>query len=189
MSSTATISNDHTSGSLNSSEGQHHHHRGRRLRQLLLPSGRKVHVVLSPEEAENLRKRLNAVEHGEEFDLVINGSPEHIEALRTVQNHHEGRRAVLKQKHGEVFDEFENVRQELDILASELHNLTDHTVALDASFNKYGFSAHLRTYDDDQSPVQSSANSLSGFHDPDHEKKDWEAERRNGRVMKIYKTV
>jgi hypothetical protein len=48
-------------------------------------------------------------------------------------------------------------------------------------------SAHLRTYDDTSSPLASSASSLSGVHDPDHEKKDWEAEKRNGRIMKLYK--
>jgi hypothetical protein len=48
--------------------------------------------------------------------------------------------------------------------------------------------AHLRTYDDHSTPG-SSASSISGFHDPDHEKKDWESEKRNGRIMKIYKKV
>ena len=53
---------------------------------------------------------------------------------------------------------------------------------------RYGYSAHLRTYDDSSGP-SSSASSINGFHDPDHEKKDWEAEKRNGRIMKIYKKV
>lgn len=48
--------------------------------------------------------------------------------------------------------------------------------------------AHLRTYDDHSTPG-SSASSISGFHDPDHAKKDWESEKRNGRIMKIYKKV
>jgi hypothetical protein len=92
-------------------------------------------------------------------------------------------------KHGEAFDEFENVRLELDQISAELHSLTDHAVQLDANFSKYGYSAHLRTYDGDSTPA-SSASSISGQqHDPDHEKKDWEAERRNGRIMKIYKKV
>lgn len=175
QSSTATIDQAH-----------HRHHRGRRLRQLILPNGRKVHIAPSPEDAVNLQKRLEITEKHEPFELVISGSPEHLEAVRTVHNHHEGQREALRQKHGEIYDEFERVKQELDALSSELHLLTDHAVALDANFDKYGFSAHLRTYDN---PSLDDSSSVSGHHDPDHGKKDWEAEKRNGRVMKIYKTV
>lgn len=158
------------------------------MRHFLLPDGRKVHIALSPEEADNLRQRLNTIDKDEPFDLVINGSPEHLEALRRAHSHHEGRREALREKHGADFDEFENVRAELDILSGELHMLTEHNVSLDANFSKYGYAAHLRTYDD-HSPSQSSASSFSGFHDPDHEKKDWAAERRNGHVTKLYKKV
>jgi hypothetical protein len=157
------------------------------LRHLILPSGRKVHVAISPEEADNLRQRLANVEKDEPFDLVISGSPQHVDVLRQVHTHHESRRDALREKHGKVFDEFENVRNELDVLSNELHNITDHAVALDANFDKYGFSAHLRTYDDHS--TGSSASSIRGFHDPNHEKKDWAAERTNGRTMKVYKTV
>ncbi|KAL2066536.1 hypothetical protein VTL71DRAFT_2607 [Oculimacula yallundae] len=175
---TTTLSSSH--------QHQHHHHRARRLRNFFLPDGREVHIALSPEDAETLRQRLNAIRKPDEpFDLVINGSPEHLDYLRTAHTHHENRREALKQKHGEAFDEFENVRAELEALGSELHMLTDHAVSLDANFSKYGYSAHLRSYD--HAELESSASSVSGFHDPDHEKKDWEAEKRNGRVMKIYK--
>jgi hypothetical protein len=119
---------------------------------------------------------------------VISGSPEHLEALRQVHSHYDERREMLRAKHGPDYDEFENVRAELDHLSSELHMLSDHAVQLDANFSKYGYSAHLRTYDDHSAPG-SSASSISGFHDPDHEKKDWESEKRNGRIMKIYKKV
>lgn len=163
-----------------------HHHRGRRLKHFLLPDGKKVHIALSPEEAESLRKRLETIHKDEPFDLVISGSPEHLDALRQAHTHHEERRENLRTKHGEAYDEFENVRAELDALGSELHMLTDHSVSLDANFSKYGYSAHLRTYDDHSTPG-SSANSI---HSSDtHEKKDWEAERRNGRIMKLYKKV
>ncbi|KAH7370721.1 bacterial low temperature requirement A protein-domain-containing protein [Rhexocercosporidium sp. MPI-PUGE-AT-0058] len=170
-----------------SSGGTHqHHHRGRRLRNFILPDGREVHIALSPEDAETLRQRLNAIRKPDEpFDLVISGSPEHLDHLRTAHTHHENRREALKQKHGEAFDEFENVRAELEALGSELHMLTDHAVSLDANFSKYGYSAHLRSYD--HSEPGSSRSSISGFHDPDHEKRDWEAEKRNGRIMKVYK--
>jgi len=166
----------------------HSHHRGKRLRHFILPDGRKVHIALSPEEAESLRQRLTAINKDEPFDLVISGSPEHLEALRHAHSHYDEKREMLRAKHGPDYDEFENVRTELDTLSSELHMLTDHAVALDANFSKYGYSAHLRTYDDHSAPG-SSASSISGFHDPDHEKKDWESEKRNGRIMKIYKKV
>jgi len=169
-----------------SSGSQHHHHRARRLRNFILPDGREVHIALSPEDAEVLRQRLNAIRKPDEpFDLVISGSPEHLDHLRTAHTHHENRREALKEKHGEAFDEFENVRAELEALGSELHMLTDHAVSLDANFSKYGYSAHLRSYD--HSEPGSSRSSISGFHDPDHEKKDWDAEKRNGRIMKVYK--
>jgi hypothetical protein len=95
-----------------------HHHRARRLRNFLLPDGREVHIALSPEEAETLRQRLKAIRNDEGFDLVINGSPEHLDALRRAHSHHEQRRDALKAKHGEAYDEFENVRTELDALGS-----------------------------------------------------------------------
>ena len=158
------------------------------MRNFVLPDGRQVHIAPSPEEAESLRQRLEAVRKDEPFELVVHGSPEHIDALRRAHSHHEERREVLKRKHGDAYDEFENVKGELDVLGSELHMLTDHAVELDANFSKYGYSAHLRTYDSHSSPA-SSASSISGFHDPDHEHKDWEAEKRNGRIMKIYKKV
>lgn len=175
---------------VNSSISHHgHHHRGHRLRNFLKPDGTEVHIALSPEEAENLRERLTQVRKDEPFDLVINGSPEHLEALRHAHAHHEARRDSLKVKHGEAFDEFENVTAELDALSSELHMLTDHAVQLDANFSKYGYAAHLRTYDDSSTPG-SGATSIRGFHDDDHEsKKDWEAERKTGHVMRIYKKV
>jgi low temperature requirement protein LtrA len=55
----------------------------------------------------------------------------------------------LREQHGEIYDQFENVKTELDLLSEELHNLTEHGVALDANFSKFGYSAHLRTKDDD----------------------------------------
>ncbi|TVY12845.1 hypothetical protein LARI1_G008847, partial [Lachnellula arida] len=104
--------------------------------------------ALSPEEAESLKQRLSAIRKDEPFDLVLSGSPEHLEALRQAHTHHESRREALRERHGSAYDEFESVRSELDALGSELHMLTDHSVSLDANFSKYGYSAHLRTYDD-----------------------------------------
>lgn len=89
---------------------------------------------------------------------------------------------------GEAWDEFEHVRNELDALGGELHMLTDHAVSLDANFGKYGYSAHLRTYDDGEGKGSGSVSGRSSMADWEgHERKDWEAERRNGRIMKLYK--
>jgi low temperature requirement protein LtrA len=160
------------------------YHRSKRLKSFALPDGREVHIALSPEEALSMRRRLEAIKDGESFDLVISGSPEHIEALRQAHSHHEQRRHALREKHGDAYDEFERVREDLDSLSIDLHMLTDHAVSLDANFSKYGYGAHLRTYDD---PLESSRSSIHGHDDSDHESKDWEAERRNGRIFKLYK--
>jgi hypothetical protein len=128
MSSTPTT----TTGITVSSD--HSHHRGKRLRHFMLPDGRKVHIALSPEEAESLRQRLTAVRKDEPFDLVISGSPEHLNALRQAHSHYDERREMLRVKHGSDYDEFENVRAELDTLSSELHMLTDHVSKFSSLF-------------------------------------------------------
>jgi hypothetical protein len=133
-----------TTSGITLSGGHSHHKAGKRLRHFMLPDGRKVHIALSPEEAESLRQRLTTIKKGEPFDLVVSGSPEHLDALRRAHSHYDEKREMLRAKHGPDYDEFENVRAELDTLSSELHFLTDHAVQLDANFSKYGYSAHLR---------------------------------------------
>lgn len=164
-----------------------HNSRARRLRNFLLPDGRQVHIAPTPEEAVSLRQRLEVINKDEPFDLVVNGSPEHLDALKRAHSHHEQRRQTLKEQHGRAYDEFEHVHAELDALGSEMRALTDHSVSLNANFSKYGYSAHLRTYDDEDSPSLSRKSSTSGF--PDLEARDWADERKNGRVVKIYTKV
>jgi hypothetical protein len=166
--------------------GTPQNHRGRRLRNFLLPDGKQIHIAPTPEDAEGLRKRLEAIHKDEPFELVVNGSPEHLDALKRAHSHHEQRRKTLRDRHGETYDEFENVRTELDALGSELNALTEQTVALDANFSKYGYSAHLRTYDDEESPSLSRKSSMASG---DAEKRNWEDERKNARVIKIYNKV
>ncbi|KAH0541882.1 hypothetical protein FGG08_003687 [Glutinoglossum americanum] len=159
------------------------HGRRSRLRQFFLPDGRRVHIAASPEEVDGLKRELSRQYPDQEFDLYIHGSPEHVEALREAHSHHEQRRHTLREKQPEIFDEFENVRLELDALSTELHMLTEHGVQLDANFSKYGYSAYLRTHD---SPNQSSDASLNGDHSTSHEKRDWEAERRKMVTVKLW---
>ncbi|KAI9834470.1 MAG: hypothetical protein M1826_002624 [Phylliscum demangeonii] len=159
--------------------GGHPHHGGRRLRHFLRPDGRRVHVAQSPEDERKLRLQLEST--NDDFDVYLHGSPEHLEALREVHGHHERRRDALRVTHGEAYDEFEKVRWELDALSTELHMITQHGIALDANFTKYGYAAHLRTRADHDSSASSTVgDGLSEVH-------DWEAERNNGSAIKFYR--
>ncbi|KAI9741143.1 MAG: hypothetical protein M1834_002856 [Cirrosporium novae-zelandiae] len=111
-----------------------HQHHGHSLKHLFRPDGRKVHIAPSPDVAEQLHKSLSREE--KEFDIYIHGSPEHLNLLREIHAHHESRQDNLRQQHGSIYDEFENVRLELDVLSAELHRLTEHGVSLDANFEK-----------------------------------------------------
>jgi hypothetical protein len=82
-----------------------------------------------------------------------------IEALKQTHSHHKHRRNTLRQMHGATFDECENINRELDHLSTELHRLTEHDVSLDATFSKYGYGAHLRTYDQSLHTTCSEASS------------------------------
>ncbi|MCJ1460606.1 hypothetical protein MMC28_010988 [Mycoblastus sanguinarius] len=159
-----------------------HLHTGQRLKRLLRPNGRRVHVAATPEEHIRLSRSLPAIEPDDNFDVYIHGSAEHLDAIREIHAHHEERRSHLRSKHGDIYEEFELVKMELDTLADELHHLTDHGVALDANFSKFGYDAHIRTKDPD-----SSASSLSGGRSSHHEKRDWDAEKRKGQALKFWK--
>jgi low temperature requirement protein LtrA len=171
-------------GAATPATGDHHHHHlhhtGRRLRQIFRSDGKKVHVAASPEAANLLRKTLSATEKEDDFDLVIHGSPEHIDALRHTHQHHTYRHQRLKEDHPELADEFERVIREVDDLARELHMVSSHAVKLDANFSKYGYSAHLRTK---ESPTGSSAASLNSEI---FDKETWDAERKLGTTMRFY---
>ncbi|KAI9670122.1 MAG: hypothetical protein M1817_004459 [Caeruleum heppii] len=164
-------------------DSHHTHIPGQPRRHWLHPNGRHVHIARSPEELEQLRKKLSA-ESGPDvdFDVHLHGSPEHLEALRETHGHHERRRDELRKKDGDAYDEFENVRTELDALAAELHNITDHGVALDANFSKYGYSARLRTKGDATPPAAGPAQSAHSSE------RDWDAERQRGTVVNFYQT-
>lgn len=138
----------------------HDHHNARRIRErlrhFLHPNGKRIHVAASPEEADSLRKRLNQIHPSDEFDVYISGTSEHLDALRAAQTHHEYRREQLRTEHQEVYDRFADVHAELDALANELERVTTHGVALEAHFDKYGYDAHVRSYDE-ETPSESGA--------------------------------
>lgn len=56
----------------------HIHHAGKNVRQFLRPDGKKVHIASSPDEANQLRRKLSTANEMEDFDLFIHGSPEHV---------------------------------------------------------------------------------------------------------------
>ncbi|KAK5382340.1 hypothetical protein LTR20_006027 [Exophiala xenobiotica] len=137
---------------------KHHHHphlhlthgQKRRFLEFVHPhTGKTVHVCHSPEHLELKRTELLRHRKDDEFDVILQGSAEHLEAVRELHAHHESKRDELKQRHGSLYADIENVKSELDALAAELHHVTAHAVSLDASFDRYGYSAHLRTKDDD----------------------------------------
>ncbi|KAH7392845.1 bacterial low temperature requirement A protein-domain-containing protein [Pyrenochaeta sp. MPI-SDFR-AT-0127] len=173
--------NDTPASVKGASPGHHHHHlhhTGKRLKQFLRSDGRKVHIASSPDEANHLRKTLSSAQEKDDFDLVIHGSPEHIEALRHTHAHHEDRHKKLKEEHGDLALEFERVIRELDALSNELHMISEHAVQLDANFSKYGYSAHLRTKEGPES-LHSSGEST-------FDKETWHAERKLGETMRFY---
>ena len=55
---------------------------------------------------------------------MLHGSPEHIDAVRSLYSHHETQHNQLKEEHSDLFEKFERVRNELDVINDELHMLT-----------------------------------------------------------------
>lgn len=157
------------SAGLSVSPVPHHPHLARareRLRHFVHPSGKKIHVANSPSEAEQLRNQLSELHSQDEFDVYISGTPEHLDALRLAQDHHESRRDDLRMQHPELFERFDEVHAQLDALSAELDRVTTHGVSLEAHFNKFGYDAHIRSYDDGNSPGGSGSatprSSISG---------------------------
>ncbi len=63
--------------------------------------------------------------------------------MREIHAFYENRRHHLRSQHGQIYQEFELVKSELDALAEELLRLSDLGVALDANFSKFGYDAHI----------------------------------------------
>ncbi|KAF2672246.1 hypothetical protein BT63DRAFT_369506 [Microthyrium microscopicum] len=169
-------------------EPHHHTHEFlSKIRKIIRSNGKIAHVAGSPADVEPLKRRISTILPNEdEWDIVIHGSEDHLEALRDAHNHHEILRNGLRVKHGHDFDEFERIIKELDKLQHELHQISEHAVKLDANFSKYGYSANLRSLPAESGTNSSSASTL-GAHD-DHEHRDWESERNQGDHMVFFQT-
>lgn len=176
MATTPVIDTEKAAGLTISSAGDadptaptHHHthrlHARERIRHFLHPNGTRFHIADSPVEAQQLQHRLSTATAADEpFSVCISGSPEHIAAVSESQSHHEARRAELSRQHGEVWQQFASVQSELDALSHELGRVTERGVALDGHFDKFGYSARIRSYDDERSN-RSSASSLKEGED------------------------
>ncbi|OCT49150.1 hypothetical protein CLCR_04629 [Cladophialophora carrionii] len=146
----------------------HVNHARENLRHLIHPDGRKIHIAPTPEEHVKLQKELSQQQGGDQFDVVISGSPEHLAIVRELHAHHAARRDTLRDTHGDIFHEFEQVRNDLDHLSQELSQLTHHGVAMDANFGKFGYTARIRTKDDHSgacTPMGSLPGSTQGLLD------------------------
>jgi hypothetical protein len=71
-----------------------------------------------------------------------------VDALRQAHEHHNTRQQDLREKHGQIFEDIDAVRTELDALSRELLSMTGQSVDLDANFSKYGYAAHLSKEED-----------------------------------------
>lgn len=129
------------------------------LRELRFPSGRIVHVASSPEEHERMKKTVSNSPEGDNIDVCLHASDEHIAAIRDLHDHHATRQEQLRREHPEIYEEIEEILDHLAHLKTELHNVTTKDMTLDASFSKYGYDARLRAKDNSpgsQSPFPRS---------------------------------
>ena len=167
----------------------HHYHLRKttqKLKHLIHPDGRKLHVAHTPAEADQLRRNLTQECRGDEdIHVYLSGTDEHLHALREIQAHHEERCNKLRDQHGEVFDEAEAVILELETLSEELRHVTQRAVQLDPAFAKYGYSKNIRTHGD--SPNESSTPSLSSGKTGQQTLEEWHALRFQGQPMKPWR--
>jgi len=83
--------------------------------------------------------------------------------VREAQTHHEIRREALRAEHVRVYEHFENVHAELDALAGELARVASTGVSLGRHFERFGFDARVRAYDDEGEGASGSATPRSSF--------------------------
>ena len=165
----------------------HLKHARERLHHFLHPSGKRIHIVASPQDAANLRRKLERAQNTENFDVYVTGSAEHLEALRTAHTHHSDRRDQLRDEHRDMYDRFADVHYELDALSHELDRVTTQGVTLEAHFSKYGYDAHIKTYDDEDSPSASGTTTPRSSVSGRSGKSDAKYEKGFGKPLKLFK--
>lgn len=162
-----------------------------RLRHFLHPSGKRIHVANSPDEALRLRQQLSRLHNSEEFDVYVSGTPEHLAAVHAARVHHEARREDLRREHADVYERFADVHAELDALHAELERVTTQGVSLEAHFSKFGYNAHIKSYDDEEVGGSSGAatprSAREGGGGGNSVGPVGEAERGYGTPLKLFK--
>ncbi|KAK7403576.1 hypothetical protein QQX98_010669 [Neonectria punicea] len=133
--------------------------RRRRPQEFTLPNGKKVIATL-PEDLEDLRRKYSNQDEMQ-VEIVVHGSPQHSGYLRETREHHERRRNRLREQHGPAFAEWEDVQNQLNSVNTELERMSTNSVGLNANFNKFGYGAELRTYNDDNEPEAPSSSEAS----------------------------
>ncbi|KAL8334581.1 hypothetical protein RB598_009042 [Gaeumannomyces tritici] len=126
--------------------------------------------------------------------VVVHGSDEHRELLDRTRSHAHARREELRRRHdgaaGELLDEWEGLSAQLRDVAAQMERLADHGGGkLNATFSKFGYGAHVRTYGDEsggkegEEPASSAASTLSGGTAA----ADWGDRRAGGATMKLFR--
>lgn len=125
-------------------------------------NGTHIHIVHHPHEVEKKCREITESQKPndtQKHEVVVYGSPEHIACIQDVKDYHLERRITLREKNADLFEEFDELHDMLDHLHAELDALTERAVALDASFDKFGYSAHIRTKDDlESASIRSGSN-------------------------------
>ncbi|CAK7266824.1 hypothetical protein SEPCBS57363_002287 [Sporothrix epigloea] len=143
----------------------------RKPQEFVMPDGRRVLVAL-PEDAAALRDKYSGVmreaENGSgegvpQVEVVVHGSPEHRHFLEESQAHHRSLREDFKTRYGaDILDEWDRVTADFNRVSSELQQLADHSASLRHNFSKFGYSARLRTFGDDEHGSGHGSGTLSG---------------------------
>ncbi|EHK24411.1 uncharacterized protein TRIVIDRAFT_29877 [Trichoderma virens Gv29-8] len=152
--------------------------RRRRPQELLLPNGKKIIVTL-PEDLEDIRRKYQN-DRDTQVEVVVHGSIEHSQYLRQSRDHHEERRQLLREQHGPAFEEWEDIQNQLSSVTTELERLENQASGLYGNFNKFGYDAAVRTYNDEEPPIASSHTSIS-------EKSREQGGERHGETTKLFK--
>ena len=155
-----------------------------RLKRLTHPGhpDRIIYVASSPEEAVRIRKTLSS-NSDESIECLIHGSDEHVDALKSIHEHHKGKKQELKIRHGPLLDDLEATLNHIQSLESELELAAGHAAHLDENFKKYGYSSNVRTHNVDHALLPPSDKSGATSH-LSHDQ--WQAERFNTVAMRFY---
>ncbi|KFA77142.1 hypothetical protein S40288_05295 [Stachybotrys chartarum IBT 40288] len=157
----------------------------RKPQKLLLPDGGEA-IVCMPDDLAKLRGQYAGHQEGGQASVVVvvHGSDEHVGFLKQSRDDIARRCAELRQRHGPAFDEWEYTRHQLQSAETELQRLAAATSALTDNFNKFGYDADLRTYDNDGAHALARADSsFSSAEDA----KSLMARRRPGETVKLFK--